>query len=817
MIVLGEPFTKRCTIPFGLETLGFPTTSADKMTVDVDPSHIIFLDNEVHSAWLSAYQTRITWTREMPADVEAQLRFRFRIQNAGSEVAGGHQRLRLEMMILPRGTSLESFTGEARLTINDANFPSIPVFIRSNPVVWDNDGKKHQHHSFCTPLFQCGAAEENRWNAVIEEDEEGVDPIKPKLTDELHRRLLWETEQKFAAGFSAKHIAKNQQSFIRNLIRDPNHYIPYSTPPLYLAALESQESDSHWSEVGDSSDSQVDQAVYEEQEEAEETASGGGASQNMRRAGSNSEDWMHDEEFEEMMRINLDSNSSRGSVRGNDEAAGGSSSLPPPRTDNGGQSGGGVRRSQRVRAEAGRSQESADDSLANFAGLSSNPATGEQNYIESQAPLAGVSHYNAVPERTNGDHHLAEKGKKPLLKAKMRLGSRFSDKIPILPATLSALAGDHPRANMDDLIHIHDWMASSLARSSKKSVASSANAFDRVMGNSRDWLHNPLPGDQEVIFSRLLRLTSISRATALQYMKNYNTNLVLAGKVPPPETATFIRMKRGVRKEMTDPIKNVAEDHRMAYNMDSLELAVGAFQKMRDLGLWTAEKALIHKTLLLTCFWGRFRTGEVTVPAQCHIIMEDTVMALDVDIIEDEKKADGGVESFLRIWLRREKANAHRAGSLVEISKLPSSLAHVCPFRAMKKYLQVARAYGLTRFDPVFTEPDGSAMTPAKFASGVELAIKTALPATGAKLFKVLKNHSTRSAVPTLCQELAHFIPPQIVQHLGRWQSDCYQLYMKDYSSALAARRFVEEEIIAKIAERKEQEAGRTNFFRANN
>ena len=141
----------------------------------------------------------------------------------------------------------------------------------------------------------------------------------------------------------------------------------------------------------------------------------------------------------------------------------------------------------------------------------------------------------------------------------------------------------------------------------------------------------------------------------------------------------------------------------------------------------------------------------------------------------------------------------------------------MCPFRTMKKYMRVARAYGLTRFDPVFTEPDGTAMTLAKFASGVEFAIKTVLPTAGAKLFKVLKNHSTRSAVPTLCQELAHFIPPQIVQHLGRWQSDCFQLYMKDYSSALAARRFVEKEIIAKIAERKEQETKRNNFFRADN
>ena len=125
-------------------------------------------------------------------------------------------------------------------------------------------------------------------------------------------------------------------------------------------------------------------------------------------------------------------------------------------------------------------------------------------------------------------------------------------------------------------------------------------------------------------------------------------------------------------------------------------------------------------------------------------------------------------------------------------------------------YLDRMDKAGMDRFDPLFTNLAGSAMTPGKFSNGVKDAIRTTMPGIGHELFKNLKNHSCRSAIPTICQELECFIDKDILKSLGRWESDAYLQYLKSYQGALKTRRFVEEEIIKKISDAKKQ---RTLFF----
>ena len=257
---------------------------------------------------------------------------------------------------------------------------------------------------------------------------------------------------------------------------------------------------------------------------------------------------------------------------------------------------------------------------------------------------------------------------------------------------------------------------------------------------------------------------------------------------------------------MVTPIKDAAEEHRQAYSLTSLEMALIAFRLMFLEEKWSYIKSHMFKTMLLTAFWGRYRLGEITVPAQNNIRIQDTVLRLDVDLIEEKQQTP-----VVRIWLRKEKASSHRAGSLVEIPKLPQNLAQFCPYRAMQEYLMLMDAAGMDRFDPLFTEISGSAMTPEKFAAGVKDAISTAMPDAGVELFNSLKNHSCRSAVPTICQELECHIPEEILKGLGRWSSDAYLQYLKSYAGALKTRRFVEEEIIKKISESRQQNA---TFFR---
>ena len=793
IITYGDAFTRKVDIPAGLEVLGINPSAKEQMAVDVDPAELKFLDSEVHTAWTPSNQMKVRWELSLPAEKEAQILFRYRLASAGQDVES--QRLRLEMLILPAGTTLESFQGAAAKTVQDVTFPGVAVFIKTNPIRWVNDEMAHLHHHFVTPTYQCGVSEERRAGIVedmVVQDELLNADCMPELSDITARRLLWEISNKFAAGATGSQMDRVQQSYIKSLLKNPSHYVPSNTPPLQLAGLKLSPRGAAETDGQDPPESPGAPDVAEPEVEAPPRRS-----VRKRTRISSAEESQVDSDPEQ--EVEVDSPPARpvrkkvpGPAPAKKKGAGSTrqksrTELPEVPSD-------------QLEAEENGSEDSAEQAPRKGSGAAAKGGA-ESGLTPKPKKAPKVPVYRMHDGRINEDREIPEKGKNRLLSAPLKTGSRYSDTVPMSESTFKALAISHPRATKSDLQHIHGILASSLAKSSKSSVRSAGNAFTRVFG-SEDWLHNPMSGDQEIILSRMLRQLSISRRTALQYMKNYSTNLELAGKDVPPETAAYRRMKKGVRKMLVDPIEDVATAHRQAYNLTSLELAILAFKRMKKLGLWSREKSLMHQAILTLCFWGRFRTGEVLVPAQNNIILEDSILGIDVTLIEEQ-------ESFVRVWLRKEKATAHRGGSLVEIPKLPDNMASFCAFRAMKKYLRYANTYGLTAFDPVFTRSCGKAMTPARFSEGVKEAITYALPPMGKELFKVLKNHSTRSAVPTLCQELKYLVPPEILKNLGRWESNAYTAYLKNFGAAMDARRFIEKEIIDRIATEKAK-----NLFR---
>ena len=793
IITYGEPFTRKVDIPAGLEVLGLNPSAKEQMAVDVDPAELKFLDSEVHTAWTPSNQMKVRWELSLPAEKEAQILFRYRLASAGQDSEA--QRLRLEMLVLPAGTTLESFQGVAAKTVEDVTFPGVAVFIKSNPITWVNDDFVHLHHHFVTPTYQCGLSEERRAGIVedmVVQEELLTADCMPEISDVAARRLLWEISHKFCSGATGSQMHRVQQSYIKSLLKNPSHYVPVNTQPLQLAGLKLSPNGA----AGDAEQDPPEDPEEPEVEEPEVVEPPRRSSRKRTRISSAEESQVDSDPEQEEEENSPPARPVRKKVPG-----------PAPAKK---KVAGPARQKSRTELPEVPSDQLEDEENDLEGGAKPAPRKGGGAPPRSGAgggtkpptkkpPKVPV--YYMHDGRVNEDHELPEKGKNRLLSAPLKTGSRYSDKVPMSESTLKALAISHPRANNSDLYHIHGVLASSLAKSSKSSVRSAGNAFTRVFG-SEDWLHNPMSGDQEIILSRMLRQLSISRLTALQYMKNYSANLELAGKDVPPETAAYRRMKKGVRKMLVDPIEDVATAHRQAYNLTSLELAILAFKRMVKLGLWSREKSLMHQAILTLCFWGRFRTGEVLVPAQNNIILEDSILGVDVTLIEEQ-------ESFVRVWLRKEKATAHRGGSLVEIPKLPANMARLCAFRAMRKYLRYARSYGLTSFDPVFTRSCGKAMTPARFSEGVKEAITHALPPMGKELFKVLKNHSTRSAVPTLCQELKYLVPPEILKNLGRWESNAYTAYLKNFGAAMDARRFIEKEIIDRIATEKAK-----NLFR---
>ena len=382
-------------------------------------------------------------------------------------------------------------------------------------------------------------------------------------------------------------------------------------------------------------------------------------------------------------------------------------------------------------------------------------------------------------------------GKTGLFKAGFKPGTRYTDPIPITDQHLLSLKQSHPSATTEDLKSILSIMGTSMTKAYKSSVKSATNAITKVMGNT-DWLTNPQEGDRAIILSRLAK-TKLKNKTAIQYLKTYETALNLNGKTAPPTSAVFRRMKTALLKNSVNPVDDIVAQHRKAYSLDSLRLASSAFAAMANRGFWSSLKAQQFHTILVLAFWGRFRMGEILPTANNNVIREETLLLLDVKFHTD---ADNKL--FLRIWLRKEKAVSGPAGNVIEIPKLPKHLADICAYRAMKSYVEMAKTYGLDTLDPLFTRPDHTSMTGARFKKGVDFAIAQYLP-NNKELYADLKNHSLRSGIPTMCQENDIHIDEDILKLLGRWSSPAYKAYMKSFEGALKARKYMENTILSQI------------------
>ena len=411
---------------------------------------------------------------------------------------------------------------------------------------------------------------------------------------------------------------------------------------------------------------------------------------------------------------------------------------------------------------------------------------------ESGDPEFRLTVCDAVPN-PYGD--IAAKGK-GLYSHKMKSGTKYLESRPLSSNVISNLGSSIKRASVEDVKNIHTFMQSSLAPGSYRQALSARRAFTRVMG-SEDWITNPAVGDKEVILSRLVVKGIVKSCTALQYMKSYPTILTLEGQDVPKTTTVYQRMVVGLKKRNVNPVDDICAKQRKAHNLSSLKLTTAAFANMEKIKKWSPLKAQAFHTILLTGFWGRFRMGEI-LSANQSVYMAETVLLLDVDLLSESGK------KFVRVWLRKEKAQANRGGSVIEIPKLPADMKDVCPYRAMKTYIRMAKKAGLDRFDPLFTAENGKAITTKMFESAVKAAVAVYLP-NDSDLYEDIKNHSCRAGVPTMAQEKDLFIPEEILKNLGRWNTTVFMKYQKSFHAAMEARRFIEEELVDKLGEKKEK------------
>ena len=168
----------------------------------------------------------------------------------------------------------------------------------------------------------------------------------------------------------------------------------------------------------------------------------------------------------------------------------------------------------------------------------------------------------------------------------------------------------------------------------------------------------------------------------------------------------------------------------------------------------------------LMCFYGFFRSGEITVPtatafdAQRHLSWGDVT----VDNNHDPK--------VVRVVLKYSKTDQLRKGAEIFIGKTDNI---VCPIAAVVAYMVVRG----NQPGPFFKFKDGQPLTKASFVRHVRLALqKAGLP------YNEFAGHSFRIGAATTAAKAG--IEDSQIRTLGRWSSAAFLSYIRTPRETLA-------------------------------
>lgn len=186
---------------------------------------------------------------------------------------------------------------------------------------------------------------------------------------------------------------------------------------------------------------------------------------------------------------------------------------------------------------------------------------------------------------------------------------------------------------------------------------------------------------------------------------------------------------------------------------------------LRKIKLVWAQKATDPDKIMLwaastLCFFGFFRSGEITVPSNaafdplCHLMFPDLVF-------DDAKKPE-----LVKVRLKASKTDPFREGVDVTIGMTGDDL---CPVAAILAYLAVR---GGDRKSPLFHFKNGIPLSRSRFVLEVKKALEQAGVASAG-----FAGHSFRAGAATTAALVG--IDDAMIQTLGRWRSSAYLLYIR--------------------------------------
>ena len=216
-------------------------------------------------------------------------------------------------------------------------------------------------------------------------------------------------------------------------------------------------------------------------------------------------------------------------------------------------------------------------------------------------------------------------------------------------------------------------------------------------------------------------------------------------------------------------IRRMQADSRNYTPRTRLPITPPILHRIRELwnGRSTRASYVMPWAAVTLCFFGFFRSGEITLPSQGAFNPGKHLSWGDVAIDSPTKPR------ALKVHLRQSKTDQFGKGMDVVIGSTGDPL---CPVAAVSAYMAIRGGAA----GPFFVFPDGTPLTKAKFVDITRQALsELGLP------WDQFAGHSYRIGAATTAAQAG--LEDSLIMTLGRWNSASYLRYIRTPREELAA------------------------------
>ena len=271
----------------------------------------------------------------------------------------------------------------------------------------------------------------------------------------------------------------------------------------------------------------------------------------------------------------------------------------------------------------------------------------------------------------------------------------------------------------------------------------------------------PYPVNEDLLckFSSYLADEGLAPSSIRAYLSAVRFNQMNGGYADPNISAMskLRQVQHGIKLIDTQSVRQ---------RRDRLPITPEILSRMKKCWPMTSVNETMVWAVCLVAFFGFFRAGELTVPAECAL---DSKIHLTVTDVSFDSRCE---PKLCCIRLKTSKTDPLRKGVDVFVGATGKDL---CPVRAMVHYLSLRG----TTPGFLFRYMNGKPLTKDKLVSKMR-AILTNAGIDSSKY----AGHSFRIGAATTAASRG--LPDSTIKMLGRWKSDAYTAYVRTSREQLA-------------------------------